>query len=95
MVEPRNLIFSRKTKRWRPDGKGGQVKNRNATNAFFCCRDMACLELDFPNVRVRDIYMGNLTFQSLTASHKKYLKLKGHWDALIENRRRKAAYQLD
>ena len=52
MVEPRNLIFSRKTKRLRPDGKGGQVKNRNATNAFFCCRDMACLELEFPNVRV-------------------------------------------
>ena len=36
MVVPGNLVFSRKTKRFRPDGVGGQVRNKVATNAFFC-----------------------------------------------------------
>ena len=54
---------------------------------------MACLELEFPKIRKKMIYMGNLTFNQLTPAHKKYLKLKGYWDAIIANRRLKAAYQ--
>ena len=93
MLSPGNLVFSKKTRRMRPDGKGGQVKNKIATNAFFCARDMACMELEFPKVRKKHIYMGNLTFSNLTPAHKKFLKLKGYWDAIIANRRLKAAYQ--
>ena len=93
MVSPRNLVFSKKTRRLRPDGKGGQIKNKIATNAFFCACDMACIELEFPKVQKKHIYMGNLTFRDLTPSHKKFLKLKGYWDAIIANRRLKAAYQ--
>ena len=92
MVPPRNLVFSRKTRRLRPDGKGGQVKNRIATNAFFCARDMGCIEMEFPQVPKRHIYMGNVTFKGLTPGHKKYLKMKGYWDAIIANRKLKAAY---
>ena len=54
---------------------------------------MACIELEFPKVQKKNIYMGNLTFRDLTPSHKKFLKLKGYWDAIIANRRLKAAYQ--
>ena len=93
MLSPGNLVFSKKTRRMRPDGKGGQVKNKIATNAFFCARDMACMELEFPKVQKKHIYMGNLTFRNLTPAHKKFLKLKGYWDAIIANRRLKAAYQ--
>ena len=93
MVSPRNLVFSKKTRRLRPDGKGGQIKNKIATNAFYCACDMACIELEFPKVQKKHIYMGNLTFRDLTNSHKKFLKLKGYWDAIIANRRLKAAYQ--
>ena len=93
MVVPGNLVFSRKTKRFRPDGAGGQVRNKVATNAFFCARDMACLSMEFPKIRRKMIYMGNLTFNQLTPAHKKYLKSKGNWDAIIANRRLKAAYQ--
>ena len=93
MVVPGDLVFSRKTRQFRPDGAGGQVQNKVATNAFFCARDMACLELEFPKIRKKMIYMGNLTFNQLTPVHKKYLKLKGYWDAIIANRRLKAAYQ--
>ena len=87
MLSPGNLVFSKKTRRMRPDGKGGQVKNKIATNAFFCARDMACMELEFPKVQKKHIYMGNLTFRNLTPAHKKFLKLKGYWDAIIANRR--------
>ena len=93
MLSPGNLVFSKKTRRMRPDRKGGQVKNKIATNAFFCARDMACMELEFPKVQKKHIYMGNLTFRNLTPAHKKFLKLKGYWDAIIANRRLKAAYQ--
>ena len=93
MVVPGDLVFSRKTRRFRPDGAGRQVQNKVATNAFFCARDMACLELEFPKIRKKMIYMGNLTFNQLTPVHKKYLKLKGYWVAIIANRRLKAAYQ--
>ena len=93
MLSPGNLVFSKKTRRMRPDGKGGQVKNKIATNAFFCARDMACMELEFPKVQKKHIYMGNLTFRNLTPAHKKFMKLKGYWDAIIANRRLKAAYQ--
>ena len=58
MVAPGNLVFSKKTKRMRPDGKGGQVKNRIATNAFFCARDMACMELEFPKVQKKTYLHG-------------------------------------
>ena len=77
MVLPYNFIFSSKTKRLRPDGKGGQIRGRTPTPAFFCTRDMACLEVEFPQVKKEDIYMGNLTFHCLTPSQKKFLKLKG------------------
>ena len=93
MVTPGNLVFSKKTRRLRPDGKGGQIKNKIATNAFFCACDMACIEIEFPKVQKKHIYMGNLTFRDLTPAHKKFLKLKGYWDAIIANRRLKAAYQ--
>ena len=93
MVSPRNLVFSKKTRRLHPDGKGGQIKNKITTNAFFCACDMACIELEFPKVQKKHIYMGNLTFRDLTPAHKKFLKLKGYWDAIIANRRLKAAYQ--
>ena len=93
MVSPGNLVFSKKTRRMRPDGKGGQVKNKIATNAFFCARDMACMELEFPKVQKKHIYMGNLTFRNITPAHKKFLKLKGYWDAIIANRKLKAVYQ--
>ena len=83
MLSPGNLVFSKKTRRMRPDGKGGQVKNQIATNAFFCARDMACMELEFPKVQKKHIYMCNLTFRNLTPAHKKFLKLKGYWDAII------------
>ena len=92
MVVPGDLVFSRKTRRFRSDGAGGQVQNKVATNAFFCAQDMACLELEFPKICKKMIYMGNLTFNRLTPVHKKYLKLKGYWDAIIANRRLKAAY---
>ena len=61
----------------RPDGKGGQVKNKIATNAFFCARDMACMELEFPKVQKKHIYMGNLTFRNLTPAHKKFFEVEG------------------
>ena len=93
MVVPGNLVFSRKTRWFRPDGVGGQVRNKVATNAFFCAWDMACLGLEFPKIHKKIIYMGNLTFNQLTPAHKKYLKSKGYWDAIIANRRLKAAYQ--
>ena len=51
MVPPYNFIFSRKTKRLRPDGKGGQIRGRTPTPAFFCARDMACLKVEFPRVK--------------------------------------------
>ena len=90
MVAPGNLVFSKKTRRLCPDGKGGQIKNKIA---FFCTCDMACIELEFPKVQKKHIYMGNLTFRDLTPTHKKFLKLKGYWDAIIANRSLKAAYQ--
>ena len=36
-----------------------------------------------PKIRKKMIYMGNLTFNQLTPAHKKYLKSKGYWDAII------------
>ena len=93
MVPPYNLIFSRKTKRMRPDGKGGQIRAKIPTNAFFCARDMACLELEFPHVEKKHIYMGNMTFNSLTRGHKKFLVRKGYWDAIVHNRRLRASFQ--
>ena len=92
MVPPYNLIFCQKMKRLRPDGKGGQIRGHLPTQAFFCARDMACLELEFPWVKNEDIYMGNMTFNSLTQSHK-FLKMKGYWDSIVHNRRCKASFQ--
>ena len=65
-MPPYNLIFCWKTKRLRPDGKGGQIRGHLPTLAFFCTPDMACLQLEFPRVTNEDIYMGNMTFNSLT-----------------------------
>ena len=93
MVPPYNLIFSRKTKRVRPDGKGGQIRAKIPTNAFFCARDMACLEMEFPRVEKKDIYMGNMAFNSLTRGHKKFLARKGYWDPIVHNRRLRASFQ--
>ena len=93
LVPPYNVIFSRKTKRLRPDGNGGWIRGNTPTSAFFCARDMACLEVEFPRVKKEDIYMGNLTFHCLTTSQKKFLKLKGYWDPIVHNRRLKSSFQ--
>ena len=93
MVPPYNLIFCQKMKRLRPDGKGGQIRGHLPMPAFFCTCDMACLELEFPRVKNEDIYMGNMTFNSLTRLHKKFLKMKGYWDSIVHNRRHKASFQ--
>ena len=90
---PMDLVLTRKTRRMRPDGTGGEIRNKIPTNAFFCIRDMACLEVEFPKVDKKDIYMSNVAFGQMTRVHKKFLKLKGYWDPIIENRRRKAAFQ--
>ena len=93
MVPPYDLIFSRKTKRLRPDGKGGNIRGPKPTPAFFCTRDMACLEFEFPSIKKKDIYMGNLTFNSLTRAHKKYLKIKGYWEPILHNRHLRASFR--
>ena len=93
MVQPYNLIFCHKTKRLRPDGKGGQIQASVPSPSFYCMCDMACLEMEFPQVKKEDIYMGNLTFNSLTPAHKKLLKMKGYWDSIVHNRRYKASFQ--
>ena len=93
MVPPYDLIFSRKTKRLRPDGQGGHIRGPKPTPAFFCTRDMACLEFEFPSVEKKDIYMGNLTFNSLTRVHKKYLKIKGYWEPILHNRHLRASFR--
>ena len=90
---PMDLVFTRKTRRMRPDGAGGEIRNKIPTNAFFCVRDMTCLEVEFPEVKKDDIYMSNVAFGEMTPVHKKFLKLKGYWDPIIRNRRRKAAFQ--
>ena len=46
---------------------------------------MAFLELEFPHVEKKDIYMGNMTFNSLTHGHKKFLACNGYWDAIVHN----------
>ena len=61
-----DLVFTQKTKRMRPDGQGGEIHNRVPTNAFFCIHDMACIEVEFPKVDKRDIYMSNVAFGELT-----------------------------
>ena len=83
MVPPYDLIFTRKTRRLRPDGNGGQIKGHKATPAFFCTHNMACIEFEFPKVEKKDIYIGNFTFNGLNCTHKKYLKIKGYWDAIL------------
>ena len=93
MKPPMDLVFTRKTRRMRPDGEGGEIRNKIPTNAFFCIRDMVCLELEFPEVKKEDLYMSNVAFGEMTPVHKKFLKLKGYWDPIIRNRRRKAAFQ--
>ena len=94
MVPPYNLIFCRKTKRLRPDGKGGQIRASVPSPSFYCACDMACLEVEFlPVKKIEDIHMGNLTFNSLTCAHKKLLKMKGYWDSIVHNRRCKASFQ--
>ena len=50
-------------------------------------------ELEFSRVKNEDIYMGNMTFNSLTQSHKKFLKMKGNWDSIVHNRRHKASFK--
>ena len=62
---PMDLVFTRKTKCMRPDGQGGEIQNRVPTNAFFCICDMACIEVEFPKVDKRDIYMSNVAFGEL------------------------------
>ena len=37
MVAPYNFIFSRKTKRLRPDGNGGQIRGQNTNFSIFLC----------------------------------------------------------
>ena len=93
MVPPYNLIFCWKRKRLRPDGKGGQIRASVPSPSFYCTHDMACLEVEFPWVKKEDIYMGNLTFNNLTHAYKKLLKMKGYWDLIVHNRRRKASFQ--
>ena len=93
MVAPYDMVFTRKTKRLRPDGKGGYTRGPKATPAFFCARDIACLEFEFPSVQKKDIYMGNLTVHSLTRSHKKWLKIKGYWEPILHNRRLRASFR--
>ena len=90
---PMDLVFTRKTRRMQPDGAGGEIRNKIPTNAFFCIRDMACLEVEFPEVKKDNLYMSNVAFGEMTPVHKKFLKLKGYWDPIIRNRRRKAAFQ--
>ena len=63
---PMDLVFTRKTKQMQPDGQGGEIQNRVLTNAFFCICDMACIEVEFPKVDKRDIYMSNMAFGELT-----------------------------
>ena len=46
MVPPYNLIFCRKTKRLRPDGKGGQIWASVPSPSFYCSCDMACWRLN-------------------------------------------------
>ena len=93
MMAPMDLVFSKKTKRKRPDGEGGYIKGKEPTNAFFCIRDMACLQFEFPNIEKNQVYMSNEAFLKLTPVHKKFLKLKGYWEPILHNRRLKAAFQ--
>ena len=93
MVPPYNLVFCQKTKRLQPDGKGGQIQASVPAPSFYCVQDMACLEVEFPHMKKEDIYMGNMTFNSLTPAHKKLLKMKGYWDSIVHYRRHKASFQ--
>ena len=93
MMPPLDLVFSKKTKRKRPDGEGGYIRGKEPTNAFFCIRDMACLQFEFPNIEKNQVYMSNEAFLKLTPVHKKFLKLKGYWEPILHNRRLKGAFQ--
>ena len=54
---------------------------------------MACIEVEFPKVDKRDIYMSNMAFGELMQVHKRFLKLKGYWDPIIRNRWQKVAFK--
>ena len=56
MVPPYDLIFTRKTRRLRPDGNGGQIKGHKATPAFFAHVTWHASSLSSPKWR-RKIYI--------------------------------------
>ena len=57
------------------------------SNAYFCIRNMDCLQKIVPGAKHKHLYMGNYYFQSLTQEHVDLLKQYGYWDNIINNRK--------
>ena len=88
--EPHNMIIKMRSQRERPDGRGGWVLNRFLSNAYFCLRDIACIEKKNQGVGKQHMYMGNHSFNRISKEQKQILQDLGYWEEILRNRRLKS-----
>ena len=88
MEPPHNMLFRMHCYRlgWDPK-KHKYYRQKFLSNAYFCIRNMDCLQKIVPGVKHKHLYMGNYYFQSLTQEHVDLLKQYGYWDNIINNQK--------
>ena len=88
---PRNMLFLHKLRREIPPkgGKGQWIYSQDRRNCYFHARDFRCLKAipDLTEITESYIYMPNKSYEMLTNENIEVLEARGHWDAIVENRR--------
>jgi len=92
---PKNFVFRFKAQRKvpPPGGQGPWVMSPDKRNCYFHALDLACLRLlyELRDVQMKDIYMDNKSFTSLTIQNKDELTSRGQMDSIIATRQQLAA----
>lgn len=90
---PWNMYFLMKCFRKRREYEDGAwtgqyIMAKERSNAYFCFRDMACLQKMDGAVTRAQLYMCNADLHALTLDQVAVLKQRGYWNAIMRNRQR-------
>ena len=87
-----NMVFKFKTYCHVPAGDGVWVMSWDKQNCYFHTRDMTCLHQihELNNACISDVYMDNRSFKDLKPENVRQLKVRGHYETVVEIREKLA-----
>ena len=67
--------------------QGKLVIPKVCMNAYFCFRNLDCLQLVHDGIDYCDLYIGNYYFNPLMPENVAILKQKGYWNLILDNQK--------